>query len=323
MQLYEANDCKGTKPKSYQPHVLSDMTYESLAQTVESNPQGVILKYDEIMALMDNFNRYTKGSDEPYYLTLFGGKDIIISRKTQDTIHTNGSFVNIIGGIQPARLGDLLTKRRMENGFAARFLFAFPDARAEPWPEEECDQDIVDDYHRIILGIRNQGPCNGDSTNIRFSVQAMKDLRAWQKQNTVNVNEYNDNDNPMAEILSKWESYVVRFALILAMAHEFCTNEKAPTEIPANCVKWAIELFAYFLSQTEKAFALIERPEAIDRLSEKQLLLYSRLPEAFTTAEAEAIAKQIDFPGRTMKDFIAKPTLFLKVKYGHYEKRIK
>jgi len=317
IEEYENAEGKGNKPSFYSA-VLRDFTFEALAESSKINPNGCMILSDEILSLTGNFNKFNKGSDEPYYLTLFSGLGISTTRKTQAPIHTKRSCVNIIGGIQPAKLRDLLTKTRFDSGFADRFLFAYPDATATPWNDIQFNMEIADDYSGIITDIHTleiQEP-------IGFDEEAWQALRTWQHCNTDQVNAMNEISDPMAGLLKKWESYVCRFAGIIQVTDDYC-NGKTSTAIGTDAVNKAIMLFDYFLTQSKKVFALISRPCELDHLNERQIMLYKALPEQFTTQQAKQAADALKppFPERTLYKFLNDSGLFTHPAQGQYEKR--
>ena len=317
LEEYENTETKATKP-SFFSAVLRDFTFEALAESSKINPNGCIVLSDEIISFTGNMNKFNKGSDEPYYLTLFSGFGITTTRKTQAPIHTKRSCVNIIGGIQPAKLRDLLTKTRFDSGFADRFLFAYPDATATPWGSDQFNMEIADDYRQIITEIHSLDI----PEPIGFDSDAWELLRAWQHCNTETVNDLNEVNDPMAGLLKKWESYVCRFAGVIQITDDYC-NGKQTKAIDTDTVSKAILLFDYFLTQSKKVFGLISRPCELDNLNERQLTLYKSLPEGFTTAQAQDIADKMNppMPRRTLFAFLSDSKLFAKPSQGNYEKR--
>lgn len=313
-ELYDM-ESKGRKPTYFQS-VLRDFTFEALAESSKHNPKGCIVLSDEILSLTGNFNKFNKGSDEPYYLTLFSGLGISTTRKTQAPIHTKRSCINIIGGIQPAKLRDLLTKTRFDSGFADRFLFAYPDSNAKPWGSDQFDLDLAESYRQIIFGIHKlELP-----ELVSFNPEAWAALRDWQRINTEFVNDLNEVSDPMAGLRKKWESYICRFALILQITDDYC-QDKETSCIDLESVEKAIVLFDHFLGQTQKVFGLISRPSELDQLNEKQLSLYSGLTEKFTRSEAQEIGKRLKISQPTIDRYIAARSVYKSDGNGNYEKR--
>jgi|LSQX01.3.fsa_nt_gb hypothetical protein len=317
LKAHELEEGNGTKPK-FVASVLRDFTFEGLAESVKLNPRGSVILSDEILAMTGNMNRYNKGNDEPFYLTLYSGHGISTTRKTQTPIHTKRSCVNIIGGIQPARLQELLTRNRMQSGFADRFLFAFPDAERQPWTDTQFNQDIRRNYSQVIKEIMGLNP---ETPGIKFDEPAWNCLLSWQHSNTEAANEMDRIGDLMAGLLSKWESYVCRFALILQISADVCAG-RDPTAIGLEAVEGAIRLFDYFLTQSRKAFSLVYQPEGLESLNDNPLRLFAALPEEFTTQKAIECGRELDPPisERSVYDYIANTRVYIKTDHGNYRK---
>lgn len=318
LESYESEQ-KGVRPKFYQS-VLRDFTFEALAESSKVNPKGCILLSDEILSMTGNWNKYNKGNDLPYYLTLFSGHGISTSRKTQAPVHTKQSCVNIIGGIQPAKLRALLTKDRFDSGFADRFLFTFPDAKAEAWNHSQFDTRLYDEYSDLIKGIRE---LTDETITIGFDKDAWEFLSNWQQENTAIVNDLMDTGDQMAGTRRKWESYICRFALQLQVMDTYCNSGKAPRSISLDSVKKAESLFDYFLSQTKKVYGLIARPDELDNLKDWQIQLLKELPDTFTIDRAEKITDNLGMARSTLFAFLDKSSFFKRIAHGKYIKRIK
>lgn len=319
LDLFDAGDSKGNRPRFFHS-VLKNFTLEALAESSAINPKGSIVLSDEILAFTKNMNAYNKGSDEQYYLSMFNGHGISLSRKTQAAIHTKRSCINIIGTIQPQKLSDLLTASRFDSGFAQRFLFAYPDALPQCWTEYQLDEAIATDYERIITGIKELSGIN-EPIDIPLNLSAWQTLLKWQNQNNAEAVDLVESSNLLAGVRKKWESYLCRFALILAIAEAYCTTGTAPAEIGTEAVNGAIELFDYFLEQTEKAFSTVKRPQELSSLNTNQMRLYNSLPEAFITAEAKDIADKLRYSGRSLFRFLNESNLFTKTEHGSYAKK--
>lgn len=318
LDLFDAGDSKGKRPRFFHS-VLKNFTLEALAESSAINPKGSIVLSDEILAFTKNMNAYNKGSDEQYYLSMFNGHGISLSRKTQAAIHTKRSCINIIGTIQPQKLSDLLTASRFDSGFAQRFLFAYPDALPQCWTEYQLDEAIATDYERIITGIKELS--GNEPIDIPLNLSAWQTLLKWQWQNNAEAVDLVESSNLLAGVRKKWESYLCRFALILAIAEAYCTTGTAPAEIGTEAVNGAIELFDYFLEQTEKAFSTVKRPQELSSLNTNQMRLYNSLPEAFTRSEAQKIGSSLALSAPTIDRYLANRGIYKADGVGNYAKK--
>lgn len=79
----------------------------------EQNKRGICLYVDELKTWVNNFNRYSKGSEEQFWLSNFSGKPIIVDRRNNEhSISVRKSFISVIGSIQFHQLCDLAKGRQ-------------------------------------------------------------------------------------------------------------------------------------------------------------------------------------------------------------------
>ena len=112
--------------------VIADATLEAMADVVAGNPRGVILWRDELAAWLANLGRYANGgSDRAHWLEAWAAAGVTINRRSRSQpLHLPHFPVSVIGSIQPDRLADAFAGS--DDGMAARFLYAWPDAAQVP-----------------------------------------------------------------------------------------------------------------------------------------------------------------------------------------------
>jgi hypothetical protein len=117
---------------------MDAMTLEALADAIQTNPRGVLVRKDELSHWFASFDQYTnaKGSDVSRWLSLHTGVFFGVDRRTDHRRHRiHQPRVCITGGIQPRVLARTLTEDFFERGLPARFLFAAPPMRRDKWSE--------------------------------------------------------------------------------------------------------------------------------------------------------------------------------------------
>jgi hypothetical protein len=145
-------EAKGRKDRGIKPVppdsltcVMDDMTLEALADTMQTNPRGVLVKKDELSHWLASFDQYHagKGSDVSRWLSLHTGVFFGVDRRTdRRRYRILQPRVCITGGIQPAVLARVLTQDFFERGLPARFLFAEPPMRKDRWSDDTIPDDL-------------------------------------------------------------------------------------------------------------------------------------------------------------------------------------
>jgi hypothetical protein len=308
----------------WQKSIVSDFTPEALAQVHKFNKRGIGVYVDELAGWFKNFNRYHKGGEQEFWLSVWSGKPINIDRKTGEPVFISHPFISVVGTIQNGVLHQMGKESRTQNGFIDRILFAFPDNLEKPyWSDSEISQSIIDKWTNVILRIlelsfnvdENLSP---KSEIISFSDQAWDILKAWQITNTDLINSA-ENEH-IASIYSKLEMYAVRIALILEMIFWSCGESHKQT-ISSSSVKGAIKLVEYFRQSAEKVYSIISNVNPTEKLAKDRKNLYESLPYEFTTEIGLQVAKLKGVSERTFKRFLKDNELFERIKQGEYERR--
>lgn len=315
-------------PKPVKPELIktiaSDFTTEALVYVHNHNPRGLLVYSDELAGFFKNLNRYNNGSDQEFWLSNFSNKPIITDRKGSAPIFIQHPFISVLGSIQPAILDEMGKGGRNQNGFIDRFLFAWPDdLKVNQWSEMELDETVLADYSLILRNILDQKLNTDYDGNIcpkviRFSAEAYKVIKEWQKNNADLSNQ--EDRQEFSGVYSKLELYTIRLSLILQTLY-WAACEDDLQVINKRAVESSIKLIEYFRINAEKVFNTINNGTPTDNLPLTQKQLYESLPQIFTTAEGVAIADIFNIPKRTFNRMLGKDKgLFTKIKQGHYEK---
>ncbi len=147
--------------------LMDDLTLAALADALETNPRGMLVKKDELshwFASMDQFHN-GKGADVSRWLSLHTGAFFGFDRKTD---HRRSRLweprVCITGGIQPTVLTRVLTPDFFERGLPARFLFAAPPTDPDRWSDHTIAERIQAAVRDIFATLyKLQGENDGEA----------------------------------------------------------------------------------------------------------------------------------------------------------------
>jgi hypothetical protein len=307
----------------WKQHLVTDFTPESLVEVLKYNKRGIGVYVDELASWFKNFNRYNKGSEEQFWLSIWSGKPIRISRKTSDPNYLLLPFVSVAGTIQPSVLNEL-AKDRTENGFLDRLLFVVPDdLKKQYWSESELSPLIFENWERIINNLIYVQTDQIETKDIepkilKFEADAKKCLFDWQRKITDLSNE--TESDTLRGVYAKIEMYAIRLALCLEMTLYAC-GKKEKNTICLESVIGALKLVDYFKNSAVKVHSIVSSVSVLDKLPKDRLVFYNTLPNSFTTDQGVRIANDSGIAERTFKNFISNSALFHNTKRGHYEKR--
>ncbi|GHB53735.1 DUF3987 domain-containing protein [Mongoliitalea lutea] len=304
------------KPK-WEQLLVSDFTPESLTEIMDFNKRGIGVYADELAAWFNNFNRYNKGSEEQFWLSIWSGTAIRINRKTSNPIMIQNPFVSVIGTVQPAVL-EQLALNRTENGFIDRLLFVVPDKlQKEYWSEKELNPATETEWFTILENLLNLEVGNQPEV-LQFSPEARAEMFQFNKNLTDLCNR--TESDAIRGIYAKIEQYAIRFSLLLEMLR-FACSESDKQAISLQSVQGAVKLVEYFQNAAIKVHKLLNEANPFDKLPADKKKLYDALPEVFTTGEGIKISLKLEvMKERAFKEWVKDKNLFKYLERGKYEK---
>ncbi len=264
---WERKQRKDRGPKPEPPPSLTclmdDLTLAALAEAIEANPRGVLVKKDELshwFAAMDQFHD-SKGSDVSRWLSLHTGVVFGFDRKTERRrFRLWYPRVCISGGIQPGVLTRVLTQDFFERGLPARFLFAAPPVRKDRWSEDtipERSRNVVSQLFSALYELQPDQD-NGERRPrlLRLDADAREAFAAY----------YNDcgdaaltGDEREEAAWSKLSGYAARLALVGQLAGDPQAEILTGEVMRAACdlARWfgaeAIRIYATLSETAEQA----------------------------------------------------------------------
>jgi hypothetical protein len=306
----------------WKQHIVTDFTPEALVEVHNFNPRGIGVYTDELATWFKNFNRYSKGAEEQFWLSNWTGSPLRINRKGSDPKFLQLPFISVVGTVQPSVLNEL-AKNRTENGFMDRLLFVMPEnLKMEYWSETEINNEIVEIWKSIIsrlldLSIQPDDINNLKPRTLKFSPEARRFLYDWQRKIT-DISNSNNNET-LSGIYAKMQMYAIRLPLIIELMRFACGESNAQI-INIESVQAAIELVRYFEKSAIRVNEYISNANPLDFDSSDKKKLYHALPKIFKTDEGVSIANGFNVKERTFKRFLNDKTFFNKLRWGEYEK---
>ena len=300
--------------------IVSDTTPEGLSEVLHDNKRGICLYVDELKSWINNFNRYSKGSEEQMWLSTFSGKPIIIDRRGSESISIRHTFIGVIGSIQHGVLKDLSKGEKSDNGFLDRILFVVPkDLQKKYWSIEDLPSHITPLWNNVmekVININLALDDNGDPVpkQLPYESQAKRRLYEWQRHNTDLCN--SETNERLVGVYSKLEIYAIRFSLIIQIVRWAC-KEADNDCIDLVSVESAIELAEYFRKTSQYVQLILSSSAILEQLPSDKLKLYDALPADFSTTESYIIAGRFNISKDSVNRFLKELKNGLLDNYKH------
>lgn len=297
----------GPKPV-WEQRFTGDATPEALGVMMLNNRAGISIKKDELKGWIDNFDRYSKGSEQEEKLEIWSFGDYIVNRLGREPIHVHNAFMCVAGTIQESVLEGMGKEGRNENGFIPRFLFSWPDIQEMPkWNDIEMPEGLTDQYEQGINNLLHLEYEADKMLNIvRFTTEAKQRYQKYVNDYLAPL--YNETgEERLQEVYSKFRVHAARLALILQMLW-YAFEDSPRDKVELETMERAVKLAGFFQSQAERVYKRINEASPVDRLTDYKRKIYEALPEEFDKADGVKIADQNGMAKRTFGLFLAEHT---------------
>lgn len=284
---------------------VKDFTVESLAPVLAAHPRGLLVARDEVSGWASSFNQYKSkgsGSDRQFWLGNWGSEPMDVLRRNPEAPHVHVAYpcTSIVGGIQPAVLGDLRQDR--DDGMIERLIFAFPDRLPAVGYSRKAIEGQAD-WSRLAQRMLSLSMMDPDETKGEYGPRpffygldetAEMAFDCWTQ---VIADQCNDPDRTPAfdGARTKMKSLVARLALVLHVLWGLEAGDLIDTKIPGEVMDRAILLGRYYLAHAARAHGVAGADDRPARVLE----WVKRHGKAFTRRDAHrALIRQ--FPKAEM-----------------------
>lgn len=312
LKTYEGQEKKSNKPK-YVNSILTDFTPEKLAEALQNNEKGILIFKDELIGWINSFDQYKKGGDQQKYLEFFNGGTLTVDRVSKEPIRVEKTNVNILGGLQPAKLKELASNGRNDDGFLSRMLFVYPiNLKPNKFTGKSIHQDHVNNYNKFILNLYD-----APALTLKTNENQIKIFQQWQHQKV----EECFNDDLETSIQAKLQTYVWRLVLVIEMMHQAVTNNFTET-ISDNSIHKALKLIEYFRRNALKVNDKILSTNPLEDLPTNKIDLFNALPIEFKKSDVDILFSDHGIKGGSVYRFLNNKSLFIRVNSkGNYKKK--
>lgn len=252
---------------------IDDVTVEAVGTRLAENPRGLILASDELSGFFGGLNRYNKNAtDLPHWNKLFGGRTMIVDRKTGDDrlVYVPNACVSICGGIQPEALKRGIGEEHIETGLASRFLFTYPPDNSTGWGGDDPSEENIEAVRDVFktLWKLSKEDVNGKARPRELSLTdgAMTMLEGFSKE----LNSERKNQRKALQyVWAKMRGYAVRLSLIIQLV-----RVPGAAEIDEASLEAAITMVRWFARESRRVYDMLWWEESEETLERRKLLAW-------------------------------------------------
>lgn len=240
-----------------------DATTEALAVLLQQNPRGLLMVRDELAGWF-NFDRYAGGKgggDAAKWLEMFGGRPMVVDRKTGGTLYVPRAAVSIAGGIQPETLRRALGQEHRDNGLAARLLLTCPPRKPKRWTEADVNattEAAVALVFDRLFGLTPEADDDGDERP-RLVTLADDGKQAWVTFYDEHAGEQVNLSGDEAAAWSKLEGYAARLALVVHLTRWAAGDAtlRDPARVDEASIAAGVVLARWFGDEARRVYTIL------------------------------------------------------------------
>jgi len=249
-----------------------DTTVEALAVLLLNQPRGLLMVRDELSGWIASFDRYAqgKGGDVAKWLEMFGGRSIVVDRKTSGSMCVPRAAVSVAGGIQPEILNRALAKMHFQNGLAARLLMACPPRIVHKWTDADIEHGTELATSLVFDWLYELKPTVGE--NDEFQPVALRltpeGKKAWIEFYNAHAKEQSRLTGNLSAAWSKLEGYAARLALVIHLVRCAAGDKRIVSvdEVDEVSIAIGVELSRWFGQEARRVYEILgESDEDRDR----------------------------------------------------------
>jgi hypothetical protein len=215
-----------------------------------------------------NFDRYAGGKgggDVAKWLEMFGGRPMVVDRKTGGTLYVRRAAVSLTGSIQPKTLRRALGEEHRDNGLAARLLFAEPPRKVLRWTEAEVNANTEAAVAMVfdrLFGLTMEAADAGD---VRPRLVTLTDdaRRAWVTFYNEHAGEQVNLSGDEAAAWSKLEGYAARLALVVHLTRWAAgdTTLRDPARVDEASIAAGVVLARWFGDEARRVYSILSESD--------------------------------------------------------------
>jgi len=240
-----------------------DTTVEALAVLLRNQWRGLLMVRDELSGWLASFDRYAhgKGGDAAKWLEMFGGRSMMVDRKSSGPLYVARAAVNIAGGIQPGTLRRALGLEHRENGLAARILLACPPRTPKRWTEADIDptaEAAVEAVFDRLYSLQPEIDANGDPCPAVVKLTP-EGKRAWIEFYNAHAAEQAELTGDLAAAWSKLEGYAARLALVVHLTRWAAGDATLakPEAVDEASIAVGVALSGWFKNEARRIYGML------------------------------------------------------------------
>ncbi|MDO6461252.1 YfjI family protein [Granulosicoccaceae sp. 1_MG-2023] len=247
---------------------VNDSTVEKLGELLNENPNGLLLRRDELAGFLSKLQREDAAQERAFYLEAWNGTGgFTWDRIGRGTIDVPSACVSVIGTIQPGKLTGLIDSATRQgagdDGLLQRLqLLVYPDPPEGRGVDRQPDRDAKARafavFERLAEACAPGDDGTVDTTYVRFGSDAQALFDEWVAELEEMIRQ--------PDIHPALESHFAKYRSLapsLALLFELADREHIPDDfsVGANAFSLAAAWCSYLKRHAERIYQMGLQPE--------------------------------------------------------------
>lgn len=269
--LRELNEQKKTAVPVERRYMTHDATVEKLADMLMQNSgkRGLLVVRDEIIGLLQGWDKSGRENDRQFYLEGWNGTDSFnIDRIGRGSNHIDTMTLSIVGSTQPGRIRSLIEGSAaggaLDDGLVQRFqITVWPDTlqpwqKPDRWPNAEAKERAFNVFQSLATvrpsDVSAQAGEHDKIPYLQFTSIAQGQADTWHDALEHRLRSGELDESPaFASHVAKYRSLMPSLALIFHLA-DVADGQKRPGPITEHSVQRAIRWCDYLEAHARKVY---------------------------------------------------------------------
>jgi hypothetical protein len=251
-------------PPPLRRHVADDTFVESLAETLESNPRGLLVARHDLDGWLLPFTR-TKavrylGRDRAAWLEMFLAGTLFVDRKSGAPGHAYipRAAVSVAGSVRPRVLARLLKPDAPGAGLAGLLLSAMPPSVPHAWSEPGMGPEGEEAYHDLLGNLLSlEFEDVGRDKSPRVLSLSPEAKARWKAFYDARSHEQPDSGEEISLTDFRLEAYAARLALVHHVVSRVSRRESDLVPVEKESVEAGVALGRWFAAEARRIRAVL------------------------------------------------------------------
>ena len=286
-------------PPTMKRYKVNDCTPEKLAELCAENPQGLLSFRDEVVGLLQSFNKQGHEAARGFYLEAWTGTNpFTIDRVMKGSFFIENLCLSVFGTTQPDKIRFYLNDARQGNndGLIQRFqIMVFPNPIRRKYIDERPDSEAWEQASRTIRKLADLKDFAQRGAELeawdkipafRFDEDAQQTVKDWMQRLDKRLTDDATLTPLLQEHFAKYRSLMPSIALVFHLV-EIAQHNDCMERITDSSARMAVKWCDYLESHARRVYNGLGAVGAVGAVTISERIQRRDLTDGFTQRDIQ------------------------------------